>query len=158
MNNYYIPEIKEICSGFECEIKPRVKTGLLSWAKQDFTYCDFWEPIQVYEKREGWDIIEKFNHPWSLDDFVSYLKDNAVRVKYLDQEDIEEIGWEDIGEKFNKPHSYKLDNFWMDVIFALENTGVHIYIKNHDNSKYTFYNGNIKNKSELKWIMKKTGI
>lgn len=173
MNNYYKPEIKEICSGFECEIKPRVRTGLMSWVEQNFTYCDFWEPIQVREKREGWDIIEKFNHPWSLDDFVSYLKDDAVRVKCLDRQDIDELGWslyyEDLGFEFYELYdeisrwTIQTDfdlgayiDFNMNYLYSIKR-----FIKDSGGKfcdSQMVYRGIIKNKSELKWIMEKTGI
>ena len=142
---YYTPTIEEFHVGFECEI---------------FNANSEWFPI-VFTKGHLYNDL-KFTDKFE-DSF-----DNAFRVKHLDREDIESIGFslEDsrcgnrlgegysryvYGESRNHPYIV-IDNFpgthKFRIFELLEEGGVSINL----------FNGIIKNKSELKRLMKQLGI
>lgn len=81
-SKYYIPEIEEFCVGFEYEI-----TSGYEWVKKSFCH-------------------EQFNT------FLYQHLDNAinqqyVRVKFLDREDIESLGWKWIDKKNSGKNFYE---------------------------------------------------
>jgi len=82
-NKYYTPDISEFYVGFEYElycrdVNPTIKNGstvwLKSWQAKTFTKAEF-------ERGVGFDR--------NLD-----LQDDWIRVRYLDKEDIESLGFE----------------------------------------------------------------
>ena len=137
-NLYYPPTIEEFYVGFEYEIK--IKDN---WRKKSTTISDF-SPISDYD---GMSILEE--------DLIS----NIIRVKTLDQSDIESLGW---------VNSEKLE-FTKDTwILRKFEDGLIIY-KDYSNGKFKYpwlyedstdkiFEGTIKNKSQLKFIMKCLGI
>ena len=76
-----------------------------------------------------------------------------VDVKYLDKEDIEELGWEDLGSLwFKHKNGYKLRKWkeqsldiWEESLVDTDDDGL-------------IFRGNIKNKSELEKLMKQLSI
>lgn len=141
-NKYYQPSIEEFYVGFEFES----------------TYVLF----QPYTRRHGDGGPEWYSHTLNLEDhgwfWDSYENDaypTEFRVKYLDSTDIEELG-------FNQPYKnyFEIDApgklpAWIKVIvdirFGLDN----VTIRGVRGAKTTtLFRGNIKNKSELKKILK----
>lgn len=132
MNKYYTPTIEEFHVGFEYEDK-----------LDDHNFIN-----QIFgEDRDEIYIIEE------------HLNDNRIRVKYLDQEDIESLGWllnenktkgilENIDWWFHK-NKYQLRWFENNAYNA-------IFIISPNN--LTLFDGAIKNKSELKKLMQQLGI
>lgn len=129
-NKYYIPETSEFHVGFEYE---RFCGGPMFQGWQKYTcdqdYCDGRENVLVL--------------PGDSD---------QIRVKYLDREDIEELGWEKQETDYNGTPVFKLkDKGWyMDV-----DKDNNCYIHNgeaYEQNECIFY-GVIKNKSELKRVM-----
>ena len=135
-SKYYIPEIEEFHVGFEYEAIP--------YRGHDW----------IHDK---WSDLNNSN----TCDTLEQLNDNRIKVKYLDQEDIESLGWEH-GEKrglggftFNSEGStfyqmYVHDNIKEKKIIFLE-------IYNDYDTSYIFQ-GDIKNKLELKKLMKQLNI
>lgn len=124
---YYTPEIEEFCVGFE------------------------------YEVNLGSDWVRtKLDVNWKLGgETILKLNDNKpVRVKYLDQEDIESLGWKQITKsKYSRDFddvSYK--------IYHNEISNICIIKEFQENDTYetatSIFNGTIKNKSELKKLLK----
>ena len=149
-NKYYTPTIEEFHVGFEYEHKERFLDGTVKtqedfdnskWVKQT---CD-----------SGIMYIER-----ALSGRNSKNGLCGVRVKYLDQEDIESLGFE-LEESNKKETIYRrsCDNLmtekevqiWVDKEFD------YIDICNlRDKEDYNFM-GKIKNKSELKRVLKMIG-
>lgn len=128
-NKYYTPSIDEFYQGFEFEFN----TGNEGWIKQ---VSDPRPPYSFY--------TEKYR--------------DLARVKYLDQEDIESLGW--------KPGMIKIGNNTIDVYglgeyvitetkYKLDISLVTYIVKSKLNR---IFRGTIKNKSELKKLMKQLGI
>lgn len=139
-NKYYTPEIEEFYIGFEYEIK--VKSNPLM-------------PIDG----EGW-MQTSYPDPF-IGESINRIKDlSSFRVKYLDKTDIESLGWCYSALSGN----FFLVNSFTDQDYSgvwLKNIKENIYQINNCNDPIrhrTIFEGTIKNKSELKKLMKQLGI
>jgi len=163
LNKYYTPEIEELYIGFECE-----HTTNMSAFEIDDIDRIYHSPLIIHELC---DYIT-----WSLEDGL----DKFVRVKYLDQEDIESlgfverlknqwIGWKDYVKDIINPEY----EYFMRVTLHTPRMGdlykiyVHRYLQNERDDidglinygeSERIYKGLIKNKSELKSLLKKLNI
>ena len=132
-HKYYTPTIEEFHVGFEHEEK---SSGL--WTSQ--IYNEF-SPIINRE------VINE--HDDRVDTIELYLKCEAIRVKHLDREDIESLGFEHRGGKTFK---YKKDKgTWLLIT---DDGMVDIAFDGGD----TKFHGTINNKSELKRILKQINV
>lgn len=181
-SKYYTPELEEFYQGFEYEVKdPLVRDYEKEFAcKEDFLGHKISCNLGDYYKIDfGWKkrIYNNFFPPYTGEDLtnknIQYFLNNGVlepklaevRVKYLDKEDIESLGWvfdktSDKGQwKFHKnnmclfyrPKTKELGTFTMDPS------------KSEYLSKYSIDNKHIrfliiKNKSELKKLLKQLDI
>ncbi len=136
MSKYYTPELEEFHVGFEY---------------YHATFKD--QELSKYIVDDSYDF--------------STLKEEiigeVVRVKYLDREDIESLGGVKIKDVHNGKHpSYDCFSFerpkyeWFVVMFNYTDNWCTIHMENHTED-IRFY-GAIKNKSELKRILKQLGI
>lgn len=147
MNKYYTPELEEFHVGFEYE-------ALVDYYKQEFEKFTIDDTDSLRSICSTWDRGE-----------VEYW-----RVKYLDREDIESLGWdhdyntEPIPNREELPVSegYLFDKqnetgeLW--ILYHFSDNIVWIeYIKDCGGQGYLF-KGTIKNKSELKKLLKQLGI
>lgn len=144
-NKYYTPEIEEFHVGFEFEYQD-IDTA--AWTTDIF--------------KIDWESADMDIHNW-----VMYFD---VRVKYLDREDIESLGFEfKYNEKGNENIAFtkkyenhpRYDNQYVDVIWNYVSS--HVLICEGDNETgwnlwVTRFSGTIKNKSELKKLLKQLGI
>lgn len=148
-NKYYIPEIEEFHIGFKYKIK-----DCLSWYKRSYEPDD--------------DSL--------VGDVLSWIKKKEVKVKYLDKEDIESLGWEikedntklfvlDYEKQFTncdrKIHNKVFIHYNLISKWALITTGNRKYTYKDENKldkSITRFCGYIKNKSELIKLMKQLGI
>jgi len=129
-NKYYTPEIEEFHVGFEYEIF------------EDFDTL----PERVWHKQ----VYGKNGTDPEQMDYVTPIQSmmSKFRVKFLDQEDIENCGWEPV--KYNTVDCWVLNNnylFWF---------GLTVVIINKPESQV--FRGTIKNKSELKKLMQQLNI
>jgi hypothetical protein len=131
MSKYYTPKIEEFHGGFGYEVQ----------------LGDRWMPT----------LCTKTNHP--LDRFPKERE--TVRVKYLDQEAIESLGFE---LKETEPHelySKKVDedHTWLLIPhFFNEGCELRVWITSRGSViKGGEFDGVVKNKSELKRILKMIG-
>lgn len=146
-NKYYTPTIEEFHIGFEYE----------------------------YRNGDEWkkDILSEFSEEMTpgtlfcnIDGTLTDEGKASVRVKYLDKDDIESLGW-----KFNDNMSvvsqlyylYEKDGYDLSVWYRKE--GLLLVIrkvnKSSDNivvHSHSIFYGYIKNKSELKVLLKQLGI
>lgn len=155
-NKYYTPTIEEFHVGFECEIQ-----SSYGWQK------DEWPKVLSLDSLTFQDLINN--------GFIVATKKAGIRVKYLDKEDIESLGWVltsqyadpdnrkywwEIGKLI--PHAkemwHSLGN-WKYRLSIGDNNRIHIDGRNIMNGgQRVIFNGIIKNKSELKKLMKQLNI
>lgn len=142
-NKYYTPKIEEFHIGFECEFKNNMQSN--KWEKE---ICDQDTISIVFNSWEHEDLDEKF--------------EDEFRVKYLDQEDIESLGWEFIESNLDfKKFSFStgdelkntIENAWK---LRLEKEPYRVFIT--QGHGWTRFLGTIKNKSELKRLLKQLNI
>ena len=143
---YYTPEIEEFRVGFECET-----------LVQGFE--EIWSKIILYAEfdKNGWDS--------NIEDTLIGIDDGflAVRVKYLDSEDIEELGGIKISD-----YEYNINGAILEINYS-DNTHITISEIRQEwemtaipskTAEYYFplFMGKIKNKSELKQVLKMIGV
>lgn len=150
-NKYYTPSIEEFHVGFEYQ-----HTGLLDINQIKEEFYNF-----------NYDLKDK-----SLEEINYAINNNWIRVKYLDQEDIESLGW--TFKSTNKMRTWYTgsDNWFNNTIptgnsgrywsFELshdpEYNGIIIKAGTNYGETDTFFEGTIKNKSELKKLMEQLNI
>ena len=138
-NKYYTPDISEFHVGFECESN----YILVNNGEKDLSkFIPF--------------TFTKSNFAYMIDAYIEDAYRTEFRVKYLDKDDIESLGFEH--DQSTKDGSYfysgtlMTENQWC---INLKDFIVDIY---DINGKSDFrFNGFIKNKSELKQILKMIG-
>lgn len=125
-NKYYTPNLEDFHVGFEYEVKEE----------------------KTFEK-VVFKITDIYNYPLinTILNLQEKVEDSYIRVKYLDREDIESLGW-----SYNE--EFKYFRIREDFIL-LEYQNNEILIQ--EDGENLFW-GKIKNKSELKKLMKQIGI
>jgi len=127
---YYTPTIEEFYVGFEYEVKKEE-----SWFR-----C-------FYSQGSLVDIYYKYNDDLDSIDFEV----DTIRVKYLDQEDIESLGW-----RFEKKHAgleeFQFTTDELSLDYNLESH--YLRIAWYGDGDITRFSGTIKNKSELIKLLK----
>lgn len=185
MEKYYTPDLEEFHVGFRYEIPAwGVKeyidevTGAITYSSSFVKFELRKEMLWEWQTRCREELIElqktsegcvgnmgaDYRHMWEV--ITTGIKDGTVRVKYLDREDIEELGWKYDGEIFNgnmlefyhpnegnDDYSRKLQ-FPKDID-RLISEGVAIGSGYFD---FCGDNYKIKNYNELKTLMKQIGI
>lgn len=135
---YYTPELDEFCNGFEFE---------------ENVVSDIWK-----------ETFFRFNWFENLE-FVRKLDKKEIRVKYLDKEDIESIlnvkklKGDDIELNFQK---IIREDMFFEFDYNTENKILIIerFLEESENNwdYFTMFSGHIKNKSELKKLLKQLDI
>src|SRR3990167_11102970 len=100
-DKYYTPELDEFHIGFEFEIIDYSSNNY----EKDKSTCT-WDKSVL--KRE--DIFSAYKEDSYFETVVSYLNNNHVRVKYLDREDIQSLGFEYDRERCGSNFYKKLDD------------------------------------------------
>ena len=144
MSKYYTPTIDEFYVGFEYEMV--IPVG--------FTYIDFSNPdekpeITWSDKYSKGVFQVKPADPFGgeLASIAAAIKINKCRVKYLDTEDVESLGFvKDSGNKDFIKEEFQLEII-EDVVFISRKYG-----------EILLFQGTIKNKSELKRILKQLSV
>ena len=141
-NKYYTPEMDEFHIGFEYE----------------YFYNDEWHKHYL----DGTPIIN--NELDEFSDDLTKLSHAICRVKYLDKDDIESLGFKIIDSthqfcKYEKhipiePNTDKQIDYWY---IRKDNVGDRLFMYNY-NSGWSRFLGEIKNISELKILLKQLGI
>lgn len=135
MDKYYTPEIEEFHVGFEYEhLQDEEMFGEIT---RGINYC-----LYTLDAQDELEVI------------VANLEDDRLRVKHLDKEDIESLG-------FKQDHNHN------DVRFGYTNGSTRIQHTPHRNNIEIYQWGHesdtvsgitIKNKSELKRLLKQLNI
>ena len=138
-NKYYTPEIEEFCVGFEYEI-------------QDI-------------ENAQWGVCICTPGFGAFDDDIDNLEDDRIRVKYLDKEDIESLGW--IFDKTSNKSQWKFHKNNIMLYYRSESKEIGFFTidpsksdffmeYSRDNKMISFLI--IKNKSELKKLLRQLNI
>lgn len=149
-NKYYIPAIDEFYVGFEFEIKDPYYEG-----RENFQKCIIKDDSTLFFPN----AVDIFDLEYSYEHLLSNISYDIgmgnIRVKYLDREDIESLGWKLLRENnvftvFTKTFAgniyyLKLHSVDLGRVIIEYSTGVHIDIVT-------------KNKSELKKLFSQLGI
>lgn len=130
-NKYYTPSIEGFHIGFEYEVNQSNNIPTYGYPS--------------YKK----EILDRNNLKY-LD---NRLNSNLIRVKYLNKEDIESLGWEHIGGKLavDSLQEYCISNF---ILYHSEKNSTFLSIDKGNQ----IFRGRIKNKSELKKLMSQLDI
>lgn len=131
-DKYYIPKIREFHVGFEYEY----------WGHLGEEFGKF-----IQKK-----IVLNTNFSLLRDLIVSC----SIRVKFLDKQDIEDLGFEIKSDKIDFLYFEKINNSDISITYELYNKDkIFIQIESDD---LTVFAGNIKNKSELKKLLEMLSI
>ena len=146
---YYKPEIEEFHYGFEYE----------QWreGKYSFYIIDTTDATKNFQLQDSDGTHKEYAEWWKTkitgeNDFYPLelkLKNNQIRVKFLDKSDIEELGWKDISLPQSISVHFEKQNcrlYYQDTTLVISK-GIGIY-----------YRGECKNKNELRYLMKKLKI
>jgi hypothetical protein len=153
MDKYYTPDISEFYVGFEYEsytIVDITKKNIDGGFDREFVLCKY-----SGDKFESDGINTSFKlklHPISGSAYI--------RVKYLDKEDIESLGFEDqndrgMGENYGylfTKDSAHFESSKVQLRYWPTSNRVYVY------DGQIIFNGSIKNKSELIKLLKQLGI
>jgi len=140
-NKYYTPEIEEFHVGFECEIQS-------SWGMQKGIY-----PSILREDTLTGFQLQKIGETETLKKVIS-----GIRVKYLDKKDIESLGF-----SYYKTHpgmeQMEFDKGEYELTYDPNFKGKQwLRINLEGEGDVTLFSGSIKNKSELKVLLKQLNI
>jgi hypothetical protein len=134
---YYTPTIEEFHVGFEYEVKKEE-----SWFR-----C-------FYSQGSLVDIYYKYNDDLDSIDFEA----DTIRVKYLDQEDIESLGFKHEVSDNAGGYWFK-GNYTLNYYFKHSSLPNSLIITSDDyGNTIVLFNGIIKNKSELIKVLKQVNI
>ena len=88
-DKYYAPSIEEIHIGLEIEYRSRLQGLTNSVAyKSEIEYVSHWRNCKISMKPNG---LEPYPEPRMLHKIEEDIENNAIRIKRLDQEDIESV-------------------------------------------------------------------
>jgi hypothetical protein len=145
---YYTPTLEEFHIGFEYEF---LEWNHTIWTNEIFKQDSH---IAIYDDGE-----------YSCD-LESYLKANRIRVKYLDKEDIESLGFKNIGDKLLEGvldhYIWYNNHYWvyLDYTRLSDHCVIKIEVSVSRDSIKTLvvHSIGIKNKSELKILFNQLNI
>lgn len=144
---YYIPEVEELHENYRCEIYDQASTKLMKDAR--------WHPVVVNTSTNEIGLCVAMNRVKQL------LRNNHLRTKYLDREDIESLGWE-LWRVVDKAmgrdsESFTLGNWMMGYNYDTHTIGILILDPSKEldypNNCGT-YRGECKSINELRTLMK----
>lgn len=139
-DKYYTPSIEEFYVGFEFEWSSKIR-------KEPFHFemCDVDLISIIYDEYEHEDEEELFK--------------NQFRVKYLDKEDIESLGFKYTDKTITENILITQYFEYKDYIISFIDRANNVQITKLNNlGAFTLFSGTIKNKSELKLLLKQVGI
>ena len=139
---YYTPDISEFHVGFEYEMKATFGDGTVK-IQQEYDNAE-WQK-QVYSLR-SFPYVDR-----TMTGRNSITLPPAIRVKYLDKEDVESLGF-----KFFNLNMFKMPAYIEESLKAyITQISTHEYsIRTSKNS----FNGIVRNKSELKILLRQLQI
>ena len=135
-NKYYTPEISEFCVGFEYER---------------------FIPKSNHTEEECWEKVTMSLNYLTLDEIEDEFIEKEIRVKYLDEQDILDCGFEKLSGDSNKITFKSINSSAGIYFYPDDRRKVLVYIDIYDYEGCIF-DGYIKNKTELIKLLKQLGI
>jgi len=166
--NYYTPSLEEFYTGFEFERLLTSYSYKLQHIEGD-SYKVLEDPKQCMSFQKC--VCE--TNDFELLEIILDERPEEVRVKYLDREDIEELGFNYVkaGDFLKNDNIYIVDSYekgyfisgdTYTVLTKYDNNFCHIYSNvnwvGDPSNMSTVFQGNIKNKSELKKLIEQLMI
>lgn len=180
---YYTPQVEEFHVGFEYEIRDwwtaegpmglssnptpqeiekaksyipnpdgftkRILTKVMLWEQRTRTKEELDELQKTSEGCVG-NVGADYRHEWER--ITTGIKDGNIRVKCLDKEDIESEGFKADGVDVEMNHTYRKEKIVISV-YPYLCSRVEISNGKYYPNRITYFDGTIKNKSELKKIL-----
>ena len=141
-DKYYTPEIEEFHIGFEYEAKYQISDNFgyksIAYNKQTIELEDYY--TNSFSECKWKDILKIY-------------KDGYVRVKYLDKEDIEDLRFKQVPTLDSAGLKFENEECVIKVLFYEHLIGIV-----HKENPFSKFSGTIKNKSELKVLLKQLNI
>lgn len=144
-SKYYTPEMEEFHIGFEYEYRP--------WDWKNGKFLETWKDGKYRKEKSIHKIEEK------------YIRTLNLRTKYLDREDIEELGWIHTGGQLisegRQDFTIDKNDTEFELLYSSINNKIVITETNYSDmggDTISLFKGYIKNKSELKKLMKQLNI
>jgi hypothetical protein len=145
-NKYYIPEISEFHVGFEFEMK---KAEQDEWVKMIYSYLSDY----------------CFDVHWFQDEKKEVHVPDCIRVKYLDNYDVTELGfkdWRDVRGYWTASADTEIfplinEDYYLNIHMTQNIRNGRIILESvfrKTAESYIIFDGIIKNKSELKKLLK----
>jgi hypothetical protein len=184
MEKYYTPELEEFHVDFEYEVfETKLKESYKDknnnfvipnfklYSKEYFNELHlndkYWEYRKWKEKICDKNTVFNFSSTIFIEKYTPLNIKNVIRVKYLDQEDIESLGFKytskTVGLWFKKEGFFdtpggrhRLTKY--ELIYFPNNNELHIEGFLGNDSEGKLFEGIIKNKSELKKLLKQLNI
>lgn len=128
-NKYYTPKLEEFRVGFEFEYHEHFGKNFGNWSKI---------------------IVDENDSFFTLSNLLASM---SVRVKYLDKEDIESLGFNIILQD-----QYNIECWGKNIILLVDSDYYIQIIIQEDGIENYLFQGTIKNKSELKVLLTQLGI
>jgi len=165
-NKYYTPDAGDIYPGYEYEFNGN---------KENYESVGEWFKNIAGTEPEECSILDQ----WGLQDGKPsnwYIQQGWIRTKYLDQEDIESLGWTDVKEVefwMGKPPMYIWSAQYKNMMMAYNPEDHTLAMMprdptrnpqnttdeyNYPEIKYGMFRGLCKSKNELRKIMQWVGI
>lgn len=146
MSKYYTPSIEEFHVGFECEMRNSGVKPII-WETHQLTKAQTTQIIRYCDLRG--------------------VEESGIRVKYLDKEDIESLGFKfsytyEGVDDYTKLRQDSKEPYWEDDYYYIHFNPNDKWLEIDNDQSYddlvTYFQGTIKNKSELKKLLKQLGI
>ena len=141
-NKYYTPSTEELRVGLEYETLREMKGGTMV-------------PKEEHIERWSKEVMDK----WNLANILTSWP-HIIRIKYLDTQDIEELGFKYIPDLSEGDGNVR----WYDLYEKGNISLLHWDYSDKDNkvvikrNNTIIFEGTILNKSELKWILTRVGV
>lgn len=148
-DKYYTPAIEEFHVGFEYE--ELINDDMLSIRSDNHIDDIYWCKIKLSDNYI------------SFSELPSKIKYEQIRVKYLDKEDIESLGFIYKGKTvdlwFEKEGTFLINTWTSYKIIIHYGIDHRLYVEAQDTgNEECLFQGEIKNKSELKTLLKQLNI
>ncbi len=146
MEKYYTPTIDEFYVGYEYEYLSTSYSPIIV----DHTYDSIEfskEKLDVWEKKVL-DLPKNYQPDGVLEYLSDLLSNKQIRTKYLDREDIIDLGFKEKSCVTNEEIKYYIK----DNIFLTQNEDLTWSL--NDGESISYCNGTFKSKNELKTILK----
>ncbi len=159
-NRYYTPKVEEFHVGFEFEVLQFLGEPIFDKVNGSVDLSTV-EHTWIQQKIKFLsDVSENFCVIYSGGEKIQESIGNSIRVKYLDREDIESLGFKETSNKYFKKDALPSMGYWLNIVLDLRFGWDDVTIRGTRGTTEEGYlfRGSIKNKSELRKLMLQLNI